>query len=277
MHIEELSWMDFKMAVANRQLEMQYFEKNNTYNILAFDHQIQFVCKIDIDDPKTSEQTDFEDNFQSSCNSRLDPLDPKTHGLKMSPKVAPDGWVQRIHEVEFTTSVLNSYHDKDYLDVDFGWTSLRFYEGPSGSETEITGANLNQTYLDANCTRTDLEFMPDKDYMLLGAGVAQFQESAENVYLWGLILDLDPPYNISIPPFELVEGGINLKYLKAKDRFVVEGRAPASLYYDGITDPTTGIKTPLPSGVGSNRIRYLLRHPVGFKADYQTIIEYYSA
>lgn len=277
MHTVELSWMDFKMNVANRQLHMQYFQKKNTYHILAFDDKIKFCCKIDIDDPATAEQLDFEDNYQVTCNTRLDPLDPKTQGLKFSPKVAPDGWVQRIHEIEFKTSTLNSYHDRDYNNVDFGWTKMKFYEGPAGSESEITGVNLNQEYLNIHCTRTDVHFMPDKDFMLLGAGVAQLEETAENVYLWGLIMDLDAPYNVNIPPFELVEGGINMKYLKAKDHFLVEGRAPATLYYDGITNPMTGGKIALPPGVGSNKVRYMLRHPAGYKGEYQAIVEYYSS
>ena len=277
MHTVTLNWADFKTNVANRQLDMQYFLQNDTYCILAFDNQIKFICKIDSDDPKTADQTDFEDNYLTSCNVRLDPVDPKTHGVKFTTKVAPDGWVQRIHEIDFTTATLNSFHDKDYNNVDFGWTTMKFYEGPAGSETEITGGNLNQTYLDANCTRTDLQFMPDKDYMLLGAGVAQLAETTESVYLWGLIFDMDSPYDISIPPVELVEGGINLKYLRDKDRFIMSGRAPATLYYDGITDPATGLKVPLPAGVGSNRIRYMIRHPITFKEGYQSIIEYFSA
>lgn len=77
MHTEELSWMDFKMNVANRGLLMQHFIKDDRYTVLAFDNQLKFICYIDKEIPgeESSEQLDFENNFMASCNTRLEKRD----------------------------------------------------------------------------------------------------------------------------------------------------------------------------------------------------------
>jgi hypothetical protein len=60
------------------------------------------------------------------------------------------------------TSTLNSLIDKDFEGNDYGHCSLKFYKDDGGGGlAEITGGDLNQGFLDANCIRTIVEINLD--------------------------------------------------------------------------------------------------------------------
>jgi hypothetical protein len=63
--------------------------------------------------------------------------------------------------ITFISSKLGSEKDEKHDRSSYSNISLRFYK-LDGSLTEITGDDLNQTFLDANCVRTSLEI--DLDY-----------------------------------------------------------------------------------------------------------------
>lgn len=66
----ELSWSDFKTScLDNEGYSWIYFDINNHYNIFAKQNDFTVICKIYKDGG--SDQTDFEDNYQSSQSSIL--------------------------------------------------------------------------------------------------------------------------------------------------------------------------------------------------------------
>jgi len=61
----------------------------------------------------------------------------------------------------FTTSKLSSLIDKDWKGDANSGVTLRFYKDVDGDMVEITGDDLNQTYLNANCVETRIEVRYD--------------------------------------------------------------------------------------------------------------------
>jgi hypothetical protein len=190
------------------------------------------------------------------------PIDENTGGLKHSPKYAPDGWTQQMFELEFKTSKLNSIHEKNYLNQDIGWASLKFYKLVSGVETQITGEDLNDTFLPSNCVRTDLLWMPNIDYMIKAGFIAQLEIPTDNIYVWALGADLDEAYGG--PQSTFLEGGLNLSFADKNQLLGMNGVSGTLLHY---THPLLG------GGAGTNRIRFVVRHPVGTQHRLQAVFE----
>lgn len=184
-----------------------------------------------------------------------DPRDPDTGGVQISPKWAPPGWLQQRFETEIKTSQLNSIHEKDYTNADIGWSSLKFYD-VNGSELTTQGA------LDTDCVRTDLLWMPTVDCAIKGGYVAQMEVPSDNLYVWALGADIDAGYGI--PPKVFLDGGLNMAYLDARWPIGMDGVSATVLYYT---------HAQLGSGKGTNRLRFIFRHPAGFKHRIQVVLE----
>lgn len=185
-------------------------------------------------------------------------VDPDTLGLPTSPKFAPDGWHQQYFETEFETSKLNSIHEKDWENVDIGFSSLKFYNAAGDLIT-------TQAELDTDCVRTDLLWMPTTDYSIKSGFIAQMVVPDENVYVWALGVDLDAAYGG--PQAVFAEGGMNLRYVDARMKVGLDGVAATVLSY---SHPQLG------NGAGTNRLRFVVRHPAGFKHRLQAVMEIFK-
>jgi len=187
-------------------------------------------------------------------------IDPDTGNLTTTVKTVPDGWALQQFETEYQLSTLNSIHEKDANNSDIGWSTLKFYEGSPGSETEITGANLNQTYLNANCTMTELWWMPNVDYIIFGGYMAQLDQATENVYAWTAAPRLDDAYGGAVHWYS--QGGVNLNFQTKQYRYGVEKQAGTMMKY---SHPVLG------DGKGTNRMMFRLRHSAGYNLRVQNI------
>ena len=213
--------------------------------------------------------------------------DPLTKSVQVTRKFAEDGAIQRLHEVEFWTSKaplaeppalkpwqgnLGHVHDYDYMMNTYGWSSVKYYssEMVEGSIVDTELVNPTQAQLDASCTRTDLIFHPNIDYWVLSGTIAHDVVPAEDIYMWALFLDLDQA--AGGPVLEIVSGGLNLKCVDAKKPVGIKGVSPSKVFKDGVVDES-GAFNSIPEGMGSNRIRYVFRHPPGFQCKLQTILE----
>jgi len=65
--------------------------------------------------------------------------------------------------VVFTSSKLGSIEDNEWNGDEGSGRSLKFYKDDAGSIVQITGDDLNQTFLDTNCVETHLEVRYDSD------------------------------------------------------------------------------------------------------------------
>ena len=204
---------------------------------------------------------------------KLTEEDPETGGIMFTPRYQPQGWLQQLFEIEFETSKLNSIHEKDPENNDIGWSTLKFYKDVATVETEWTPAD--QADLDTNCIRTDFLWMPTVDYQILSGQIAQINTPSNDVYVWGYGLDLDTPYGG--PQIVFAEGGINLAFVGSNQAVGLKGKGAPFLYYDkiktGVDAKGKPVYTALPPGVGSNRMRFIIRHPAGFKHRLQPIFE----
>ena len=191
---------------------------------------------------------------------KIKQADSDTGGLATSPKYAPDGWRQQMFEVEFETSNSDpvKLHEKDYMNQDIGWSTLKFYKDDNGTEVECT----DQADIDANCTRTDIEWMPNIDYMIKGGFIGQITVPPQDVYVWvqGAVL----PDAYGGPQSTFAEGGINMAYVAPQARVGLDGVAGTILYYE---HPQLG------PGLGTNKIRFVCRHSAGFKHRFQVIFD----
>lgn len=190
--------------------------------------------------------------------------DPDTGGLLLTPKFAPTSWHQQYFETEFETSNSgsDSIHEKDWLNEDLGFSSLKFYKVVNGEEVECS----DQTDIDANCIRTDLLWMPPFDYSIKSGWIAQKSVPETNMYVWALGADLDADYGG--PQAVFAEGGINLTYVDARTRAGLDGVSATVLYY---AHPQLG------PGAGTNRIRFVVRHGAGIKHRIQAVLEIFLA
>lgn len=68
-------WTEFKSMVATKVLSLQYEERDSLYKLWACDGPFIFCCVIRKEDPKSDDQVDFEDNYKSSANQPVSPVD----------------------------------------------------------------------------------------------------------------------------------------------------------------------------------------------------------
>ena len=173
-------------------------------------------------------------------------------------KLAPAGWTFQDHSFSFTTGTLGVY-EKKADGSDFGFVTLKFYEGALGSETLITGANAtDQSYLDANCTKTVIDFEPTHDYDVIGGEIRIMGTLTDDVRAWIVVVpDIPAAYGGSK---ELLTGGMNLK---GRVEYAIDGRVVKHLVYSNVYH--------------TNKIRIILRHAVGVKGNFEGCIDFYKA
>jgi hypothetical protein len=197
--------------------------------------------------------------------------DGDTGGLAMSPKYAPTGWYQQLFELEFETSKDASIHEKDWMNRDIGWASLKFYDQNDTLITDTSPENLS-----VNCYRTDLEWMPSIDYMIKGGLLAQKNIPGEGLYIWvqGVIGPFGPAGE-DIVGATFAEGGINMDYVNTREKVGLEGVAGTILYKDKLKSGDSLVD--VPEGLGSNKIRFVVRHSAGKNHKIQCIMDIFRS
>lgn len=72
--LNNLNWTSFKTIIDDRNLHIQYIEINDMYYLSAFDSHFRIGCMIlkVTPTPDPSDQKEFEDNYESECNERLE-------------------------------------------------------------------------------------------------------------------------------------------------------------------------------------------------------------
>ena len=203
--------------------------------------------------------------------------DEDTGGLSFSPKYAPSGWYQQVFELEFMTSRNNSIHEKDWTNNEIGWAELKFYDSNDDLITDLSDSNL-----DASCVRTDIEWMPDIDYMIKGGLIAQITTPNEGLYVWAQgVIGPFGPGGAEIIGSTFAEGGINMDYVNAREKVGLDGVSGTILYYDklktGIDEDGNPILTPITGGLGSNKIRFVIRHSTGKVHRLQVIFDLFRS
>jgi len=254
-----VNWISFKNFVDNKKLSIQWYDDGHTYIMKAIDGLFVLDCFLN-KNIQNEDLIDFETNYKNNGNRKIVPVDSDTGGTLLTPKFSPDGWHQQYFETEFETSNSseNSIHEKDWLNNNLGFSSLKFYKVVDNEEVECE----NQEDIDNNCIRTDLLWMPPFDYAIKSGYVSQKNVPSDNVYVWVVAVDLDIEYGG--PQVVFAEGGINLTYVDSKIKAGLDGVSATVLSY---SHPILG------EGIGTNRLRFIVRHPAGFKHRIQAVFE----
>lgn len=202
---------------------------------------------------------------------KLQQQNPETLAIQSTPRYSKPGMLQRIHEIEWTTSREGGLiHDKNYHDLNTGWSSCQFYEKIDGVETLME--NPSQSQLNSRCIRTDFHWEPDVDYMVLSGQLRQMETPTENVYFWGLFANVKFDGSAYGLPIEVLGGGMNLAFNEPLVPFGMKGVSASTLYVDGLDDGNGG-KIFVGPDLGCNRISFIFRHPVGFKHRINAVFE----
>jgi len=170
--------------------------------------------------------------------------DMDTEAVSTTQRLAPQGWHQVYHEIEFKTSQLNGIHDRSIDDDDNGYSTAKFY---NASDVELT----TQGTIDTDCVKTVFDFTPTFSYAIKSGQIAQIESPTVPVYFWAVA----GPSMIDIV---FSDGGINLEFLHPKTLVGMDGSS------------ATLLPAYLP-------IRFVVRHPEGFKHRIQAIFEYFRA
>ena len=173
-------------------------------------------------------------------------------------KVTTTGWHYQLHGVEFTTSKLNSIVSKKHDATNWGFTVMKFYKLVNDVETEITGDDLNQTFLDANCIKTIIDWEPTFDIDIVGGMLRQISAPSESVDLWIIAApDIPAQYGGS----KLFVSNLDLRFMG--EGLNVDGKAPKFVAYDATYH--------------SGKFRIILRHPAGFQHPLHMVFEIFKA
>lgn len=174
-------------------------------------------------------------------------------------KMTSSGWHYQLHGIEFETSRLNGIQSKKVDNSNYGFATEKFYELINNVETEITGENLNQGYLDTNCIKTIIDWEPNHDIEMLGGALKQLGVPTEDVRVWVVgVPDVPENYGGS-KPFVV---NMNLKYLTGEG-IRVDGRSAKYLTYNANNH--------------TSKIRLIFRHPAGHKHKLLMVFELFKA
>lgn len=244
-----VSWATMKSFVDIRGVSPQFVDEGGIYNIRAADDYFLLATVI-IKDSGT-DQVDFETNYLSKSNKTLIPKDLESSALIRN-KVSPIGWTYQHHSFEFSTSTIGSLNHKKFDLTDFGFCTLKFYKDESGTEC------TDQTDADSTCIKTVIDWEPTHDFELIG-GVANWESVLNSeVFLWV----------VGVPNIPYAYGGTkemisncSLKHFLNRE-IGIDGRATKRLNYS--------------ASYHTNKLRFIFRHPAGFKFNPQINMEFYK-
>lgn len=154
-----LSWANFKTILSDKNIKPQVKEKSTGYLVFGYDHLIEYKCWIQKTDPTNQDQTDFENNYLSSCNKSIEvkDLDGK-EAVKI--ELASEDRMLEARYFSFETSKLNSLNNINYNGNDIGDISIIFY---NNQDTELT----TQNDIDSGCVKTQVIFEPTYSFEIL--------------------------------------------------------------------------------------------------------------
>lgn len=273
---KNVGWDRFKAFVDDRNLSVQLDNdsEDTVYELYAIDGTFQFHTVLERKQTASegSDQEDFEDNYLSSANRILDPLD-YDGSSKTTVKICKTGWHYEPRDLDFCTSVYNSLYNKKHdgggIDdgTDYGDAGLKFYKSDDselylqqqGYESESEAQF--QTRLDADCVKTILDWQPTYDMQLIAGQLMISNPPTNRAYLWVILApDLTEAQGGSVP---FAAGGWNLKFLRDKSLFYSDGKAAKFISYDPVYN--------------TNKIRLIGKHDSGQRIDLQMIYEHFKA
>jgi hypothetical protein len=254
-----LTWTELKAHISSIS-RLRFIDRNEFYLIYYFDDIDRFETSIMKD--SGTDQTDFENNYKNLANKPYEfPVDADGASLAR-PKLAPLGWTFQYHCLHFHTSELGSMHHKDISNNDINCTAMKFYELVNNEEVEITGDDLNQTYLDSNCVKTTVTWEPAWDFELMGAKIRACDPvNGENyLYCW---VQAAPDIPAQYGGSKTLISNLNFRCVSDREPVVIDGRASKHISYNATYH--------------TGKFVVVLRHTAGLQIGIQLEIELFKA
>ena len=177
-------WRYLKQILVQKQIYPQYVEDNDSYFIKAYDGNIYIAECIINKNLNLEDVEDFESNFKTDSNFKLSgPTDSDGSPIGRV-KVTMSGWHFHMHSFEFETSKLDSIYNVHADNSNHDFCAMKFYKMDNGNEVEITGDDLNQTFIDSNCVKTIIDWEPNHDYEIIGGMLKQKGLPSEDLRVW---------------------------------------------------------------------------------------------
>ncbi len=112
-----LSYTAFKTLVSAKQLLPQYVDTGSSYEVFAIESHICWECIVQKDGG--SDQTDFETNYESTCNMPVEIKAGVGRPIRVSASPQPEGTVEHWQGYQL---VLPAGQLSAYVDISFSHT-----------------------------------------------------------------------------------------------------------------------------------------------------------
>jgi len=251
-----VSWVFLRDLSLSKGISIQFYEDIDSIFIYLIDGGLTFHVELDKNDSKNAADIiDFNTNYKLNSNKKIQSTDQDGAVYTMA-KMAPEGWHFFNQSLEFSLSTFNSIYEKEPDGSDYNHSTLFLYKGD-----DINGYTLciDQADADANCSKTILRWWPTNDYALVGGKLRANIEILNNCRLWIVAAPLIPKIYGGDVDFIC---GTNLKFLKAKEDFVVDSK--------------TSKVFPYHNGSGENCFDYIFKHLPGEKVSFELQIFIYK-
>lgn len=246
----EVTWAVLKDFATSRKLSIQYVDFDDNYHLRAFDGVFQLGMILPKSDPASDDQTDFEDNFKDDGNRKLSLSTDSENAPIQRSKTAPTGWTYHAHSFEFKTSESFIY-DKQPDDSDYGFCVQKFYDA---DDVEIT------ENLATECVTSVIDFEPTHDFEVISGRVYVKDEiTNEDVRLWVIAVpDIPAPTG-----YKIMVSGLNLDFVDEYQPITTDGRVSKRMNYNATYH--------------TNKLRFVVKHPVGKVVNLMILMEMYKA
>jgi hypothetical protein len=248
----EISWSEFKSRVNTKSLKIQYVTSNENYHIVAFDSLFKMYCILPIG-VDNSDTTDFETNYKSTANSKIEDVDSQGRQI-IRAAAGQSGWTYFAHPIEFQTAKFNSLYEKNYSASNRSACTIKFYDA--------NNAEVTDSQYESNVVKTVVLFKPTYDYEMISGYIRQVERPSTDVRVWvvGGIIELGGVY---VKEFA---GGLNLTYIGADEELRTDGRAAKYMTKDIAGVPYQ-----------ANQLQIIVRHDAGVQHKIMLVLEYFRA
>lgn len=217
----ETTWTNFKSIVDAKSLRIQAIEDVLFYRLYAYDGPFGIYCVLNKDN--SADTADYEDNYSSSVNSKLEYVD--LDGAKLvNPKLASSGRTYQSTFFNFATADLDSLFSKDWSGSDLSIVSLKLYDAD--------GDEITDSANEGDAVATVLTVTQDRTFDLQGFCLYQKEQPSTDIYTYAAIAPHIPKaYGGTV---ELIQS-CNLKYSNFGNREVDwVGDSASTINYDDV-------------------------------------------
>lgn len=243
-----MSWTDFKSICNSKSLLMQIEAETGAYYLAAYDGPQKYATSIMKEDPANADQTDFETNYKSNTNKKLEPIDEDSATI-VRPKAAKAGWKAQFHSLRISTATTSGIVSKKRDGSNTGFTTYVM--------KDVNGAT---TAVEAGCVETVITWEPDHDMELVGGQLLQSGPPSTSIMLWvTAAAHIPAAYGGSVA---FSQGGLELMDVGSGGTIDLDGRVSKFIAYDSVNH--------------SGRFEVALKHAAGTQHSFTIIFELFK-